>query len=86
MAPATKGDLKLVQDDVNLVKADVRLLRGDLKTLEENLRREMEKNYKSLNKGIDDVLTVLININKKFTWKVDDHEERIKQLEDVVIT
>jgi hypothetical protein len=36
---------------------------------------------RGLNKAIDQVLTVLVNVDKRLTTSVADHEKRIRRLE-----
>lgn len=54
--------------------------KGDLHRLESR----MEQGFQRLDDAIDRVLTVLINVDKRLTQSVDDHERRIRRLEQTV--
>ena len=86
-----KEDVQAVQEDVQAVKADVqavngdlRLVKGELKTDIKELRQDMYAMGKGIHQSIDDVLVVLINIDKRLTGSVGDHEKRITKLEKQV--
>ena len=71
---------------------DTPATRGDLQRLEQRLERSMNEKFKNMNEkfknvddGIDRVLAVLINVDKKLTKKVENHEERIKTLEQALV-
>lgn len=70
------------------MKKDNPAMQSDLSALEAALRSEihsvkvdMKKMKDSLNEGIDRVLTVLINNDKRLTSMVNGHERRIGKLE-----
>ena len=58
-------------------KADIALVRTDV--LE--LTKSIKKMHKDLREADDQILTVLINVDKRLTGRVDDHERRIVVLE-----
>jgi hypothetical protein len=62
-------------DDIDSLatKADIRDLKATMLAIE-----------KSLNKGIDQVLEVLGNIDKRLTQKVVSHDRRITKVEALV--
>jgi phosphate uptake regulator len=66
-APATKGDIHLLKVDIHRLQAD--------------MRNEVREMARGLNKAIDQVLTVLVNVDKRLTTSVADHEKRIRRLE-----
>jgi hypothetical protein len=55
--------------------------KADMHRLEAEMKTEMRQMANSLNQAIDQVLTVLVNIDKRLTGAVDSHEWRIKRLE-----
>lgn len=48
------------------------------------LRSEMQAMGKRLYEADDQILTVLLNIDKRLTGNVENHEQRITKLEQVV--
>lgn len=83
--PATKGDITGLRDEL---KADIRHLDGRIDKLDAKidrvaaeLRGEMRDMSKSLHAAIDQVLTVLVNVNNRLTPVAENHEKRITRLE-----
>jgi len=62
-------------------KDDVHVLKTELKTDMAELRKDMKQMKDSLNEGIDRVLTVLVNNDKRLTSMLTGHERRIGKLE-----
>jgi hypothetical protein len=58
--------------------------KADIQNMEQTLLQAMQKMHKDLNKADDEILTVLTNVDKRLTTKVEDHEGRITQLESIV--
>ena len=54
-------------------KGDVALVKDDL--------TELKKSLKRLHDADDQILTILINMDKRLSKKVDNHEHRIVRLE-----
>ncbi len=74
-APATKGDLKNFA-----TKDDLRKF-----ATKEDLEKFVTKDdLRRVNEGIDQVLTVLINMDKRLGGKIENHERRITKLESSV--
>jgi hypothetical protein len=48
------------------------------------LEATMEAKFASVQAAIDQVLTVLVNVDKRLTNSVEDHEWRIRRLENRV--
>lgn len=44
----------------------------------------MDEKFEKVNAGIDQVLTVLVNVDKRLTGKVKEHDRRIRRLEVAV--
>ena len=63
-------------DTAPATKADIRRLQADM-------RSEMREMAKGLHAAIDQVLTVLVNVDKRLTVSVADHEKRITKLETI---
>ena len=70
MQPATKGYLSNLEDSL-------------VQRMDSGFQK-VERKFNVLNEAIDRVLTVVVNIDKKLSGKVDDHERRIKRLESKV--
>ncbi len=89
---AVNGDLRLVKGELKTdikelrveLKAEIKELRGELKAEAKELRQDMYAMGKGIHQSIDDVLVVLINIDKRLTGSVGDHEKRITKLEKQV--
>jgi hypothetical protein len=62
-----------MDDTAAATKGDVRVLGQRIEKIEERLDR--------IHEGVDQVLAVLINVEKKLTVRLDDHEERLIVLE-----
>jgi hypothetical protein len=73
---ATKDDLKQCATKDDLLRFATK---DDL--LSFVTKEEFDKGIKSVNAGIDKVLTVLVNIDKRLTGNVQNHEKRIHKLE-----
>jgi ABC-type transporter Mla subunit MlaD len=58
--------------------------KADLRRLETSLLEKMDTKLGGLHEAIDRVLTVLVNVEKRLTKTVDNHETRIRRLEDRV--
>jgi hypothetical protein len=65
-------------DTAPATKADIARLRTELKA---DMRNEMRDMAKGLHAAIDQVLTVLVNVDKRLTASVENHEKRITRLE-----
>lgn len=61
-------------DAASATKGDIRALRG-----------EMQAMGKGIHEAIDQVLVVLINVDKRLTNTVQDHEKRITKLEKQLV-
>lgn len=92
MQPATKGDLRRLETTMKedlqhleiVTKGDIRLLKDDMHVLKIDMReldRKLEVKFAAVQESIDQVLAVVINMNNRFTVKIDDHEHRIVALE-----
>ena len=57
--------------------------KADIVRLEQSLTAVGSK-LESINRAIDQVLTVLVNVDKRLTNAVDDHEWRLRRLENRV--
>lgn len=82
-----KSDVSVLKTDVNFMKSDMKLLRADLKNFEQSTNSAlqlMRGEMRSLRHDNDRILDVLINIDRKLTGKVEDHEERITKLETTI--
>ena len=71
--PATKADIH---------RLEVRI--DGLETRMDRLETKVNKVKDALDSGIDQVLTVLNNIDQRLSDSVKDHERRITRLEDHV--
>ena len=56
--------------DVSIILQSINELRGDLKETRKQLRE-----------ADDEILTVLVNVDKRLTKKVENHERRLVRLE-----
>ena len=89
--PATRGDLRKLDkkviglgDTVNGLDTKVDRLERKMDGLESSIRNlagTVEKGFRYLHEADDQILTVLINVDKRLTGKVADHEKRIVHLE-----
>lgn len=86
-APATKGDLAALATKADLTFAT----KTDLQKLEQNLKNEMnvkfqkiDNQFKNAREDSDRILDVLVNIDKRLSGTVKDHEKRITILEEVM--
>ena len=64
-------------DSTPATKADINRLDGNIQRLE----TEMREMAKGLHAAIDQVLAVLVNVDKRLTDSVENHERRITRLE-----
>lgn len=69
-----------MDDSRPATKGDVQAVRADL----QNLARSMNAQFSKVHEDIDRVLEVLVNVDKRLTGKVEDHEKRIVRLEEAV--
>lgn len=82
----------MTDDQTAITKADLLKFGESLaKTLETAVSAKLDAaltpinaSIAKLDKDIDRVLTVLINVDKRLTQVVDDHERRIRRLEPAV--
>lgn len=76
--PATKGDIRnfATKDDLKAFAT-----RDELQSEIQKLSMKMDKGFARVEASIDQVLTVVVNMNKRFGGQVDDHERRITRLE-----
>lgn len=58
--------------------------KGDLRALKMHFGSSMDEKFEKVNAGIDQVLTVLVNVDKRLTGKVKEHDRRIRRLEVAV--
>ncbi len=68
--------------DARMDKLDARMDR--LEATVHLLATEMREMGKSLHAAIDQVLTVLVNVDKRLTASINNHESRITRLDDHV--
>lgn len=79
-APATKADIIRLEGRTQKLEGTVQKLGNDVQRIEKKFDAKFERLY-----GADDqILTVLTNIDKRLTVKVEDHEKRIVRLEAAV--
>lgn len=72
-----------MQDDTApATKGDLRRLHTELLA---EMRAEIRAESKSIHSSIDQVLAVLVNIDKRLTASVTNHEKRIHRLEQHVL-
>ncbi len=55
--------------------------KADLAQMTQDVLREMQKMYNKLYEADDQILTVLGNMDKRLTKKVENHEERLVVIE-----
>lgn len=70
-------------DTASATKADIGRLEGRMQKVESSVQR-LEQKLERLYEADDQILTVLTNIDRRLTVKVEDHEKRIVRLEEVV--
>lgn len=90
-APATKGDIRHLDGRIDKLDGRMSNVEGSVQRLDarvdkvesaiNGLRNEMREMGKGLHDAIDQVLTVLVNVDKRLTASVVDHEKRINRLE-----
>ena len=80
------SDFSMVRDDdaTPATKKDLRDLRDVTGKAIQGIRDDMQAISKSLHEAIDQVLVVLINMDKRLTMKANEHEQRIVRLEEHV--
>ena len=71
LAAATKGD----------IAAQSAEMKTDLQTLEQNIMKAMDEQSKRAQEDSDRILDVVVNMDKRLTTKVKEHEKRISVLE-----
>ena len=76
-------DARMDKMDGSIHRLDGRIDKLDTKIdrMAVDLRGEMRDMAKGLHTAIDQVLTVLVNVDKRLTASVVDHEKRITKLE-----
>ncbi len=90
-AHATKGDLKNLATKGYLekfaTKDDLKnfATKDDLRSSILRLENSMNEKFEKVHEDINLVLDVLINIDKRYQKKTDDHEERIIRIEKIVM-
>ena len=72
--PATKADIRHLDGRIDKLDAKIDRMAVDL-------RGEMREMAKGLHNSIDQVLTVLVNMNNRLTPAVQNHEKRITKPE-----
>lgn len=91
---ALSGAQQVLQQSLTSLQQEVAIMKSEMLTKSEAAqfatkddlqqsatKDDLQKAVKSLNTGIDQVLTVLVNVDQRLTTKVDTHEVRIKRLE-----
>ncbi|MBI1934566.1 hypothetical protein HY464_00535 [Candidatus Peregrinibacteria bacterium] len=90
-APATKDDVQVVQRDVQVVKADMQVMKTDMRSVQQDVQglkvdvQRLERKFERLYETDDQILTILGNIDKRLTPKLENHERRITRLEEVMV-
>ena len=89
--PATRADVRRLEDNMSVLKSDVSVLKSDVGVLKSDvsvlrsdvndLRQELDHKFQYVNDGINKVLSVLSTIEERLTEKTENHEERITRLE-----
>lgn len=73
-----------MSDDAALAtKVDIVRLEGRMQKVESSVQR-LEQKFERLYEADDQILTVLTNIDKRLTVKVEDHKKRVVRLEEAV--
>jgi predicted RNase H-like nuclease (RuvC/YqgF family) len=62
---------------IESMDAEIHRMNGDIR----EVKGEMREMAKGLHAAIDQVLTVLVNVDKRLTGSVENHERRITRLE-----
>ena len=70
----------MADDNTPATKAHMERLENRMKSLEDRI----ETGFRRQHESIDQVLAVLVNVEKRLTSKTDDHEVRIGKLETLV--
>ncbi|MBI4129115.1 hypothetical protein HY464_00310 [Candidatus Peregrinibacteria bacterium] len=89
-----KTEMQVVQKDLQGVKTEMQVVQKDLQGVKTDIQRlerkfdekcdRLERKFERLYETDDQILAILGNIDKRLTPKVEDHERRITQLEEVV--
>lgn len=80
LTPAMKGSVRaIVREELTEYPT-----RGEMQQMLQKYatKEDLQAMVRKLNEGIDQVLTVVVNINDHLKGKVDNHERRIKKLEN----
>ncbi len=93
-SPATKGDINLLRQVVTVTEESLRrdmATKEDLKVFAtktdlQSLHHSMQEGFRRIHEDIDNVLTVLVNVDKKHTRKTKNHEKRICLLEQTMVS
>ncbi|MEK7136951.1 MAG: hypothetical protein AAB853_01585 [Patescibacteria group bacterium] len=79
--PATKADIAALRNEVAL-KTDLTALENRMQAGFVRLMRHIDKQTGSLYERVDQVLAVLVNMDKRLTGGIAQHEKRITRLEE----
>ncbi len=71
-----------MDDNTPTTKADIRRIEESIQKLTK-IVRSMAEGMERLHEADDQILTVLVNVDKRLTGKVENHESRIVRLESV---
>lgn len=90
-SPATKADLQVsvqkLENSIQKIENTVQKLGDNVHKLENSVQKLgtiLEKGMQTLHEADDQILTVLINVDKRLTGRIEDHETRIVHLEKAV--
>lgn len=94
LVPTRDEMLQVIQTELQPIKTEIAEMRENMVTKKEadrfatkdDLHRfatkdDLDRAIKGVNVGIDQVLTVLVNVDKRLTQKTNNHDVRIKRLE-----
>ncbi|NOS67639.1 MAG: hypothetical protein HOO67_04725 [Candidatus Peribacteraceae bacterium] len=75
-----------MHDDTLLAtSADIHRLERSIQKLADVIQEEMRVGFRRLREADDQILDVLVSVDKRLTGGVKDHEKRIRHLEKVVL-
>lgn len=93
-APATKADLGKIENRMQNLESTVQKLGSDVQRLDvtvqklggdvQRIEKKFDAKFERLYETDDQILTILGNIDKRLTPKMEDHEKRIVRLEEAV--
>ena len=83
--PATKRDLRLQKIDVQKEMGRLkRELSEDMQIGFQKVHEDMQKGFQKMHEDTDSVLTVLVNVNNRLTGGLENHEKRIRTMENTL--